>query len=280
MASTDEARVPEAVAALVHQSDASGRQQRVAAPQSPSFKRTPMPARAKASARQKKRGFWSSLLCCVSKDPSEQYAVPHPRPKPPKRSVKYLLPEQAPDLKGKKSLILDLDETLVHSSFKPVPTADYIIPVNIEGTIHHVYVIKRPCVDEFLRRMSRHFEIVVYTASLAKYADPLLDQLDIHGVINARLFREHCTQYQGNFVKDLTRLGRRLESTIIVDNSPASYMFQPQHAIGCTSFIDNMHDRELLYIADFLETLVDVEDVSKFTHLWNAPHAMADEVPQ
>lgn len=140
-----------------------------------------------------------------------------------------------------------------------MPNADYVIPVNIEGTVHHVHVIKRPCVDEFMERVGRLFEVIVFTASLAKYADPLLDQLDIHGVVHGRLFREHCTQYQGNFVKDLTRLGRQVSQTIIIDNSPASYMFQPENAIGCTSFIDNQHDRELLYIADFLESLVDVE---------------------
>ena len=74
-------------------------------------------------------------------------------------------------------LVLDLDETLVHSSFKPTQKPDYIIPVEIDGTIHKVYVCKRPGVDEFMRRMGEVFEIVVYTASLSKYADPLLDQV-------------------------------------------------------------------------------------------------------
>ncbi len=46
--------------------------------------------------------------------------------------------------KGKKCLALDLDETLVHSSFQPVEQAHYVIPVNIEGIVHNVFVIKRP----------------------------------------------------------------------------------------------------------------------------------------
>ena len=49
-------------------------------------------------------------------------------------------------------LVLDLDETLVHSSFRAVPNPDYIIPVQIEDVVHHVYVCKRPGVDEYLRR--------------------------------------------------------------------------------------------------------------------------------
>ncbi len=78
--------------------------------------------------------------------------------------LKPLLPEDV----GKKCLVLDLDETLVHSSFKAVPQADFVIPVEIEGQTHNVYVLKRPQVDLFLQKMGPLFEIVVFTASLAK----------------------------------------------------------------------------------------------------------------
>lgn len=64
--------------------------------------------------------------------------------------------------------MLDLDETLVHSSFKLVPNADYIIPVELDQQVHNVYVLKRPGVDEFMKKVGERFEIVVFTASLAK----------------------------------------------------------------------------------------------------------------
>jgi len=114
-----------------------------------------------------------------------------------------LLPPQAPELAGKKLLVLDLDETLVHSSFKPVSGADLILPVEIEDTVHQVYVLKRPGVDEFMLRMGQKYEICVFTASLSKYANPLMDQLDIHNVCHHRLFREHCVCHRGNYVKDM-----------------------------------------------------------------------------
>lgn len=44
-------------------------------------------------------------------------------------------------------------------------------------------------------------QVVVFTASLSKYADPLLDLLDPHQTIRHRLFREHCCPYEGNYVK-------------------------------------------------------------------------------
>jgi len=72
--------------------------------------------------------------------------------------------------RGKKTLVLDLDETLVHSSFKPIPNPDYIIPVEIEGKIVDVYVLKRPWLDHFMATIAGRFEIIVFTASLSKYA--------------------------------------------------------------------------------------------------------------
>lgn len=64
-----------------------------------------------------------------------------------------------------------------------------------------MYVIKRPGVDEFMKRVGELYEVVVFTASVSKYGDPLLDQLDIHGVVHHRLFRESCYNHHGNYVK-------------------------------------------------------------------------------
>lgn len=79
--------------------------------------------------------------------------------------------------------------------------------------------------------MGSRFEVIVFTASLAKYADPLLDLLDKTSCVRWRLFRESCYPYEGNYVKDLTCLGRPLKDVIIVDNSPHSYIFHPYNAV-------------------------------------------------
>ena len=97
----------------------------------------------------------------------------------------WLLPPLQPSFKGKKCLVLDLDETLVHSSFKVslkstsknktanqyiqmLHQADFTIPVEIESQLHNVYVIKRPGVDQFMKRVGELYEVVVFTASVAK----------------------------------------------------------------------------------------------------------------
>jgi len=169
---------------------------------------------------------------------------------------------------GKKCLVLDLDETLVHSSFRAVPGADFVLPVQIDDVVHFVYVMKRPGVDEFLIEMSKYYEIVIYTASLNKYADPLLDLLDTDRTIRTRLFRESCVFYGGNYVKDLSLINRDLKQSIIIDNSPSSYMFHPENAIDCSSFIDDPNDCELGHIGKFLIGIKDVEDVRGTVNLW------------
>lgn len=173
----------------------------------------------------------------------------------------YLLPPANEKFKNKKCAVIDLDETLVHSSFKPINNADFIVPVEIDGTVHQVYVLKRPHVDTYLERMGEMYECVLFTASLAKYADPVSDLLDPTGVFTSRLFRESCVFHRGNYVKDLNLIGRDLNKVIIIDNSPASYIFHPSNAVPVISWFDDPTDTELLDILPFLEAIAESEDV-------------------
>lgn len=163
--------------------------------------------------------------------------------------------------RGKKTLALDLDETLVHSSFQPIEGADLVLPVEIDGQCCEVYVMKRPGVDDFLKRLHKHYELIIYTASLSKYADPLLDWLDPKNYCGYRLFREHCTYFNGIFVKDLSRLDRPLKDCMIIDNSPTSYLFHPECAIPTVSWYDDQSDMELYQLCSILEKISRVDDV-------------------
>lgn len=152
---------------------------------------------------------------------------------------------------------------MVHSSFKPIDNPDIVLPVEIEGSICNIYILVRPGVSQFLKKMYKHYELVVFTASLSKYADPLVDILDPGKMCSYKLFREHCTFYNNAFVKDLTRLGRSMKDVIILDNSPVAYMFQPENAMPILSWYDNPADRELPRIALLLERLAYEDDVRK-----------------
>lgn len=122
--------------------------------------------------------------------------------------------------KCKKILLLDLDETLVHSSFRPLPfKADIELPVIFDGVRHHVYVMKRPFVDEFLKKMSELYDIYIFTASIPQYANPLLDRLDVHRVIKHRLFRGDCLYRNEGYIKDLSVVNKEMKDMILLDVS-------------------------------------------------------------
>lgn len=222
--------------------------------------------------------WWRAFCCCGSKgsqQQQQQQQAAQQRPAPAEadgdpKDQGWLLdpmdPEDAKRVPPLKTLVLDLDETLVHSSFTKINDADFEIEIELDGSLYQVFVRKRPGVDEFMKWISDKFEVVIFTASLAKYADPLLDILDplVDGkrIVKKRLFREACVQHFGNYVKDLSLLGRPLQHSIIVDNSPFSYMFQPSNAIAITSWFNDQDDNELIEMFPKLEALAACDDVT------------------
>lgn len=224
----------------------------------------------RGSDKDKKKGSFFQRLCsCFST--SEDVPIPH---KASNNSTGYtgtgnrsvsgkseLLGPALEGDKGRLCLVLDLDETLVHSSFQPTSYFDFQIQVQIEGMCHDVYVAKRPYVDEFLERVSKLYEVIIFTASLAKYANPVLDELDPNQTIHGRLFRDSCVGHGSQFVKDMSILGRPITRAAIVDNSPSSYAFQPENGIPIESWFDDKSDRALLDLADALERIHDCENI-------------------
>ena len=180
----------------------------------------------------------------------------------PKDIPKFYLP---PKTSNKKSLVLDLDETLVHSQFFEfsIPS-DITIKIEIEQEIYDIHVLVRPGVEKFIEAMKDYFEIIIFTASISKYADILMNIIDPNNYCPYRLFREHCSYINNNYVKDLTKLGRDLKDIIIVDNSPLSYSFHPNNGLPILSWFDDYNDFELEKITPILIFLSMVDDVRQF----------------
>uniref|UniRef100_K7FA16 CTD small phosphatase 2 n=1 Tax=Pelodiscus sinensis TaxID=13735 RepID=K7FA16_PELSI len=172
-----------------------------------------------------------------------------------------LLPEVTQQDQGRICVVIDLDETLVHSSFKPINNADFVVPVEIEGTMHQRPPPRQPAAGTG-GVVGEGFSALLECTPLSRqYADPVTDLLDRCGVFRTRLFREACVFHQGCYVKDLSRLGRDLRKTLILDNSPASYIFHPENAVPVQSWFDDMADTELLNLIPVFEELSAAEDV-------------------
>jgi len=147
----------------------------------------------------------------------------------------------------KKVLVLDLDETLIHShhdgvqrpTVKPGTPPDFILKVTIDRHPVRFFVHKRPHVDFFLSVVSQWFELVVFTASMEIYGTAVADKLDANqGMLNRRYYRQHCTLDFGSYTKDLSAICADLSSVFILDNSPGAYRAYPGtlllHHSNCT----------------------------------------------
>jgi carboxy-terminal domain RNA polymerase II polypeptide A small phosphatase len=172
------------------------------------------------------------------------------------------IPPQPQDSK-KKLLVLDLDETLIHtvSTNERLPRApDNVFYFNAQERSYPVY--KRPGVEKFLMSVASQFEVAVWTAGTREYAEPILNWLDPYGFITTRLYRDSCTELEdGSYVKDLSKLNRSLSEVVIVDNNPYSFQFQPGNGIQCLDFYFDKCDTELKRIRQFLHIIKDVHDI-------------------
>ena len=141
---------------------------------------------------------------------------------------KYFQTLPAPYIKIKNlkqfSLILDLDETLVH--FK-INKED-----NTEGTLQF-----RPGISPFLKEVGEYYELIIFTESTQEYGDLLIDAIEESNIyFDYRFYRQHTVIIDNDFVKDLNRIGRPLDKMIIVDDMPQNFRLQKENGINIKPF--------------------------------------------
>ena len=146
--------------------------------------------------------------------------------------------------KYKYSLVVDLDETLIHS---------FTLNNNNDQTF---YV--RPFCFEFLNELSTFYEIIIFTAGTKEYAEPIINQLDkSNKIISHKLYREHLSydDGNGNGLKDLSKIGRDLDKIIIIDNIADNYILQKDNGLLIKTWNGNLNDRELFDLKNVLRSI-------------------------
>ena len=183
---------------------------------------------------------------------------------------------------NKKTLVLDLDETLIHSYFdRPPPRSpDISFDIFIDKKKIHVDTIIRPGVNQFLENLEKFYEIIIFTASLSQYANPVLDFIDKKGSCKFRLYREHCccciNEFGNNFIKDLKKLNRDLKNLIIIDNNPKSFILNKENGIPIKTWIEDLNDKELYKLEPYLIFLGNnkIDDVRFFLKNINSGNSL------
>ncbi|KAK2797564.1 mitochondrial inner membrane protein required for protein import [Emmonsiellopsis sp. PD_5] len=159
-----------------------------------------------------------------------------------------LLPDEDPQLRQPYTLVISLEDLLVHS----------------EWTREHGYrVAKRPGVDYFLRYLNQYYELVLFTSVPSMAADQVLRKLDPYRIIRWVLFREATKYEDGEYVKDLSYLNRDLSKVILVDTHGPHAKRQPENAIILDKWKGKPGDKDLVALIPFLEYIagMGIEDV-------------------
>ena len=97
-----------------------------------------------------------------------------------------LLPDQDPAWARPYTLILSLEDLLVHSEW---------------SREHGWRMAKRPGVDYFLRYLSQYYELVIWTSAQSMIAQPIIQKLDPYRVVMWPLFREATRYQKGEYIK-------------------------------------------------------------------------------
>ena len=145
-------------------------------------------------------------------------------------------------------MVLDLDETLIH--FKINQNS------NNSGILQF-----RPFISEFLSTIKNYYELIIFTAGTKEYADPIINAIEQKGTkFDYRLYRIHTIIKGNDFVKDLSKLGRDLSRTIIVDNMEQNYKLQPYNGITIRPFWGkDTNDMALLDLLNILIKIVKMD---------------------
>jgi Dullard-like phosphatase family protein len=150
--------------------------------------------------------------------------------------------------KYKFTLVLDMDETLVHFFFT---------------TMNGMFFVRPYCFN-FLNELNNYYEIVTFTAGIKDYADNILNLLDINdNIIKYRLYRSHVTTAPFSSYKDLKLLGRDLKKIIIIDNLRENFRLQPDNGLFIKTWTSDVNDTQFKDLLNILKCIAvnNVDDV-------------------
>jgi Dullard-like phosphatase family protein len=148
-----------------------------------------------------------------------------------------------------KTLVLDLDQTMVGQSGRAIPGRAPLVA--FDG----LYIYKRPHVDRFLASVRDHFDLFIFTASERPYADPIIRELCPFIDERHRLYGPSVAEVDGKFKKDLTLFNRSLNKVVMIDDSVGVHSFFPDNVILVRPWSGDVLDFTDTELADLIPVL-------------------------
>ena len=170
---------------------------------------------------------------------------------------------------GKKRLaIFDLDETLIHCELKDIDSAQKKIKIKMSASLEKTIGLNiRPNFEKSILKIKEKYHVIMFTASLQKYADAVMDEIDPTGsLFEYRLYRNNCTQIKVDnqiyYIKDLRVLKNiSLDDIVIIDNSVLSFAFHFDNGIPILPYYRGDDEIEMKSLVKLLDNLADVPQI-------------------
>ena len=151
---------------------------------------------------------------------------------------------------NKQILFIDLDETLIHSDIYDkksfiINNYDKILKFKYDNLYYYIGINFRKNLNFFLKSISKHFNIILFTASYKEYADVIIDHIDPENTIfKKRFYKESCINLDDNInIKDLNIFNDiDLKRSIILDNNIYSFCNNLNNGILINSFFEGEDD--------------------------------------
>ncbi|ETO08126.1 hypothetical protein RFI_29264 [Reticulomyxa filosa] len=161
--------------------------------------------------------------------------------------------DQKNDGKNPKDARIDKKDS---DNEKEITNSSGKVDVLLDGRIRSACVKQRPFLQGFLDGCSKYYDIMIFTAAGAKYADDVLKLIDKNHYITRRLYNDSLTlDAESGFYKDITKLGRSMNDVVFVDDRKISCSKFPSNSICIDAYEGADNDTAVIYIYFVYEVL-------------------------
>eukprot|EP00933_Yihiella_yeosuensis_P071052 TRINITY_DN79242_c0_g1_i1.p1 TRINITY_DN79242_c0_g1~~TRINITY_DN79242_c0_g1_i1.p1 ORF type:complete len:353 (+),score=77.02 TRINITY_DN79242_c0_g1_i1:97-1155(+) len=155
-------------------------------------------------------------------------------------TMKY--PENIP------TIVLDLDKVIIHLE---------------HDSRKGWQVIKRPFADQFLKEISHYYEVVLFTDEVFPVGLEIAGKMNLP--VTAVLHRDFCRKKRQHYIKDISKLGRRMDRVLMVDHDAEAFQLQPENGIHIREYNGDPNDSELADLLEFLKAAASTQgDIRQF----------------
>jgi len=112
-------------------------------------------------------------------------------------------------------------------------------------------VIKRPFADQFFKEICHYYEVVIFSDDVFPVALDIVTKWNVP--VTGVLHRDFCKKQRNHYIKDISKLGRKMDKTLILDHDTEAFKLQAENGIAIRPFEGDPNDSELIDLLDFLK---------------------------